>query len=213
MKSFHDKFSLPVVPSGKIFINEYFTSIQGEGFHTGKAAFFIRFSGCDIGCTWCDSRDAISLQNGKMIEIDEVIQAAIKPGLKLAVITGGEPALHHLSELVTRLRENRISVHMETSGAYVLDSDFDWLTLSPKIISPPLPENYIRANELKVVVGMTCDFEFAIEKSKLVSHDCHLYIQPEWHVKESIMPEIMRFLIRHQEWNLSLQVHKYLGIK
>ena len=201
------------IPEGKIFINEYFSSIQGEGFHTGKAAFFIRFSGCDIGCKWCDSRDAISLKNGKMTNISEVVEAARLSGLKMVVITGGEPALHKLGELTEGLKNQNMVVHLETSGAYPLDSTFDWLTLSPKKISLPLAENYGFADEMKVVISETEDFEFALNQEKLVKESCRLFLQPEWKLREKMLPLILEFLSKHSEWRLSLQVHKYLNVK
>jgi len=197
----------------KILINEYFTSIQGEGFYSGVPAFFIRFSGCDIGCKWCDTRDAISMKNSKLTDITEILQRVIENRLELVVVTGGEPALHPLKFLFHELKKARKTIHLETSGAYPLDALPDWMTLSPKSIFPPLKENYPMADELKIVISEPKDFDFAMEQAGYADKNCRLFLQPEWAKKDQVMPAIINFIKENPRWRLSLQIHKYLGLK
>lgn len=195
-----------------LLINETFYSVQGEGFHTGKPAFFIRFSGCDIGCKWCDSKDAWDPENSIKRTVKSLIEEANLNLCETVVITGGEPLMQDISNLTKSLIDSGKKVHLETSGSYALPEYYDWLTLSPKRLFPPLIENFSKANELKIIVNEIADFDFCNKNQQLVNPDCHLFLQPQWSNKDKIIHEIIRYLATHPEWRLSLQVHKYLGI-
>ncbi len=193
-------------------VMEEFYTLQGEGFHTGTAAYFLRIGGCDIGCNWCDSKASWSLGGHPLILVDEVIErAASFPG-RAVVVTGGEPSLYPLDYLCDNLLAAGVKTFIETSGAYPLTGTWDWVCLSPKFQSPPVPENLSRANELKVIVEKTADFEWAEKNAALVSPSCHLFLQPEWSRKGVMLEEIIRYIEENPAWRLSLQAHKYIGI-
>jgi 7-carboxy-7-deazaguanine synthase len=198
----------------EILINEYFYSLQGEGIYSGKAAFFIRFSGCDIGCIWCDSKEAWSLKTSKKVKIAEITDFIEKNvQSKVVVITGGEPFLYNLETLTKTLKKMGMEIHIETSGAYPKSGIFDWLSLSPKRTQLPLEEFYPLAKEMKIVIKDAPDLEFAKKQKDKVKEGCELLLQPEWESKEEILPEIIEFIKTNPEWQLSLQSHKYLGIQ
>jgi organic radical activating enzyme len=197
----------------KILIRETFISLQGEGYFTGKAAFFIRFAGCDIGCTWCDTKDAWSAEQSDEFTVSEIIQRAVDSKINYVVITGGEPFIHNLDLLTRKLKDLGKYIHIETSGAYpVGNAVFDWISISPKKIIVPKEENYRHASELKVVVENISDIEFAEKQKTKVNNTCKLYLQPQWEKAEIILPSLIRYITEHQEWQLSLQTHKYLNI-
>lgn len=200
------------IPDEYILINETFHSLQGEGYHTGKAAFFIRFAGCDIGCRWCDSKDAISVINSKLVKLDEIVGEAKKSKAKIVIITGGEPLLFDLRILTKRLRSEGKEVHIETCGAFKPYAEFDWLTLSPKKIQLPIKDIYPLANELKIIIHENEDFEFAEKQLSLVNDSCKTYLQPEWSSKDKMLAKIVRFIKKNPHWLLSLQTHKYIEI-
>jgi 7-carboxy-7-deazaguanine synthase len=204
-----DQFNLT---DGQIFVNETFFSLQGEGYFTGRFAYFIRFAGCDIGCTWCDTKDAWSTENSRKFLIKEIVEEANTKSIDYVVITGGEPLIYNLVELTSELKKSNKFIHIETSGAYPLWAQFDWLSLSPKKIKLPLKEYYAQANELKVVIENNKDLEFALEQSKLTNPKSILYLQPQWSNVSTLLPEILNFIEQNPEWRLSLQTHKYLGI-
>lgn len=198
----------------KILIRETFFSLQGEGHFTGKSAFFIRFAGCDIGCTWCDTKDAWSTENSEAFSVSEIIQKSKAKKTDYVVITGGEPFLHNLDHLTNELKQSGKFIHIETCGAYpVGNALFDWLSLSPKKIIPPKAENYKHARELKVIVQDISDIEFAEQEKAKISNKCILYLQPQWEKAEVVLPMIIEYITEHPEWQLSLQVHKYLHIQ
>lgn len=193
-------------------VMEEFYTLQGEGFHTGTAAYFLRIGGCDIGCNWCDSKASWSFGGHPLTTVDEVIKrAASFPG-RAVVVTGGEPSLYPLDYLCDNLRAAGVRTFVETSGAYPLTGTWDWVCLSPKFQSPPVPENFNRANELKVIVEKTADFEWAEKNASLVPPNCHLFLQPEWSRKGVMLEEIIRYIEENPSWRLSLQAHKYIGI-
>lgn len=198
----------------KILIRETFFSLQGEGFYTGKAAFFIRFAGCDIGCTWCDTKDAWNAENSEAFYVNDIIQIAKQRKTDYVVITGGEPFLHNLDQLTHKLKLSAKFIHIETCGAYSFgNAVFDWLSLSPKRIIPPKEENYKFAKELKVIVQDVSDIKFAEQEKSKVSDECLLFLQPQWEKAEMVLPMIIEYIQDHPEWQLSLQIHKYLKIQ
>lgn len=191
---------------------ERFYTIQGEGFNTGCAAYFIRLGGCDVGCHWCDVKESWDAAVHPLVPIPDLVnEAASFPG-KTVVITGGEPCMYDLSELTTALRENGIQCFLETSGSYQITGDWDWICLSPKKFSFPLKESLQRADELKVVIFNKSDFEWAEKNASDVRPECLLYLQPEWNKKSGITPLIVDYVKDHPEWKISLQTHKYIDI-
>jgi 7-carboxy-7-deazaguanine synthase len=191
---------------------EEFFSLQGEGFHTGKAAYFIRLGGCDIGCSWCDSRFSWNPDLYPMVETKDIIERVIDAGADSVVVTGGEPLMWTLDFLCNGLKNKNISTFIETSGAYALSGTWDWICLSPKKSMPPVTEICKRADELKVIIQDKSDFEWAEKYHAMVSSECRLYLQPEWSRFESIIPELVEYIKKHAIWRISLQVHKYMHI-
>ncbi len=191
---------------------EHFYTLQGEGAHTGRAAYFIRLGGCDVGCVWCDVKDSWDADAHPIMSAEEIVALASKSPARLAVITGGEPAMHDLSYLCDKLHEAGFRVHIETSGAHALSGELDWVTLSPKKFKAPLEENMDKAHELKIIVFNKSDFEWAEQFAKKVSKNCLLYLQPEWSKKDSMTPMIIDYIQRNPQWQLSLQTHKYINI-
>ncbi|SCX87577.1 Organic radical activating enzyme [Nonlabens sp. Hel1_33_55] len=190
---------------------EEFYTIQGEGFHTGTAAYFIRIGGCDVGCHWCDVKESWNAETHPPTSIEQIVDHADKWS-KTIVITGGEPLTWNMQPLTRALKDRDMTVHIETSGAYPLTGIWDWICLSPKKIKMPVPEIYKKANELKVIVYNKNDFAFAKAESQKVSANCQLFLQPEWSVREKMIPLITEFVMENPEWRVSLQTHKYLNI-
>lgn len=193
-------------------IMEEFYTIQGEGFYTGKAAYFIRIGGCDVGCHWCDVKESWDASIHPLINVDQVVENAIQQPARTVVITGGEPLTFNLDYLTQKLKSNSISVHIETSGAHPFSGSFDWICLSPKKNAPPQATYYQLAHELKVIVYNRHDFEWAKEHADKVSPSCKLYLQPEWSKRNEMMPLIVDFVMNNPKWNVSLQSHKYMNI-
>lgn len=193
-------------------IMEEFYTIQGEGFHTGKPAYFIRIGGCDVGCHWCDVKESWDASVHPLVEVAEVVDNAVEQPSNTVVITGGEPLIFNLSELCSQLNNNGLQVHVETSGAHSFSGKFNWVCLSPKKNSPPLLEYYNLADELKVIVYNRHDFEWANEHASRVSENCKLYLQPEWSRREEMMPAIVDYVMKNPKWNISIQTHKYMNI-
>ncbi len=193
-------------------IMEEFYTIQGEGFHTGKAAYFIRIGGCDVGCHWCDVKESWNPDLHPLKNVKEVVANAITFPAKAAVITGGEPTIYNLSYLADELKANKIKTYLETSGAYPLNGNFDWVCLSPKKTAPPVTEIYTLAHELKIIVHNKDDFKWAETHAAKVNANCHLFLQPEWSRREEMTPLITDYVMQNPKWMISLQTHKYLGI-
>jgi len=198
---------------GKVLpLVEEFFSIQGEGFHTGKPAYFIRLGGCDIGCKWCDSPFTWNPDLYPMVSVSEIIENVLKSGTDSVVVTGGEPLMWNLDLLCKELKRNKITTYLETSGSYSLSGEWDWICLSPKKNKRPLDEIWHIANELKVIIGEQEDFLWAEECRKKVGKDCILYLQPEWRSYKEIIPAIVDYVKRHPWWRISLQTHKFMNI-
>lgn len=193
-------------------VMESFYTLQGEGFHAGRAAYFVRLSGCDVGCVWCDVKESWETRNDQMKSIDEIVQIIVTYPSKFVVLTGGEPAMYNLSSLISKLKYNKMYVAIETSGVYSLNGDVDWYTFSPKKFKKPCEEAYTRANELKVIIYNKTDFKWALEHQKKVNSNCLLYLQPEWSKLEEMTPLLVEFIKENPNWKLSLQNHKYINI-
>jgi organic radical activating enzyme len=196
----------------KLPVVEEFFSLQGEGFHTGKAAYFIRLGGCDIGCNWCDSRFSWNPDLHPMVATKVIIDRVIESGADSVVVTGGEPLMWTLDLLCNGLKSENISTFIETSGAYPLSGTWDWICLSPKQNMPPVSEICKVADELKVIIQDRSDFEWAEKYHGMVSNECRLYLQPEWSIFETIIPEIVEYIKKNPTWRISLQAHKYMHI-
>ena len=191
---------------------EAFYSLQGEGFHQGKAAYFIRLGGCDVGCVWCDVKDSWHANGHPQKSPRQIVnEAAVHPG-RIAIITGGEPLMHNCSGLTDQLHQAGFHTHIETSGSHPLSGNWDWICLSPKKFKAPLPEVIPFANELKVVVFNKSDFEWAEKFAALVSPECKLYLQPEWDRAGIVTPLIVNYIKMQPQWELSLQIHKYINV-
>lgn len=191
---------------------ESFYTIQGEGLHQGKAAYFIRLGGCDVGCVWCDVKESWDASKHPVRPVSELVsEAAAHPG-RIAVITGGEPLMHDLGALTKALHAEGFRTHMETSGSSPLSGDWDWITLSPKKFKAPLPEVCEAAHELKIVIYNKSDFAWAEKYAALASPSCKLYLQPEWSREKEMTPLIIDYVKAHPKWQISLQIHKYLNV-
>jgi organic radical activating enzyme len=196
--------SLPVM--------EHFYTLQGEGFHQGKAAYFIRLGGCDVGCIWCDVKESWEAEKHPKYEVGSLMSEIRKTPAEIVVITGGEPLMHDLTELTKELQQAGLKTHLETSGAYPLTGNWDWICLSPKKFKAPLTEIIPLANELKVVVFNKSDFAWAEKYADQVNSDCKLYLQPEWDKASEMTPLIIDYIKEHPQWELSLQIHKYINV-
>jgi organic radical activating enzyme len=191
---------------------EMFYSLQGEGYHQGKAAFFIRLAGCDVGCVWCDVKESWDASKHPQLSIDEIVNAALSHPSKIAIVTGGEPLLHALDPLTTALKTAGFQTHIETSGSSPLSGQWDWICLSPKKFKFPLEESIAAASELKVVVFNKSDIEWAESFEKKVSPNCKLYLQPEWDKADTMTPLSIDYIKAHPQWELSAQLHKYIQV-
>lgn len=192
---------------------EEFYSIQGEGFHTGRAAYFIRLAGCNVGCSWCDVKESWDPNIHPLVKIESIITNVKNSGTDFVVITGGEPAMYDLTYLTNALVEAEVEIAIETSGAYPLSGTIDWVCLSPKKFKKPLEENFELANELKMIAFNQNDFKWALELGEKVNIACQLYIQPEWDKKDDILVNVVDFIKKNIDWNISLQTHKYLDVR
>ncbi|GAA4302564.1 7-carboxy-7-deazaguanine synthase QueE [Compostibacter hankyongensis] len=199
-------------PGAFLPLMEAFYTLQGEGFYQGSAAYFIRLGGCDVGCVWCDVKESWDADKHPQVSVsDMAAEAAAHPG-RLAVVTGGEPLLHPLGDLCEALHRRGFRIHIETSGTAPFSGDWDWVCLSPKKFKAPLPEAYGHAQELKVVVYHRTDLAWAEEHAARVSPSCRLYLQPEWSRREQMLPLIIEYIKANPQWELSLQLHKYINV-
>lgn len=206
--------SLPVMES--------FYTLQGEGYHQGRAAYFIRLGGCDVGCVWCDVKESWDESKHPRFNIDEIISKTIKetsnqqPATSnhkpIVVITGGEPLMHNLDALTKALHDAGFQTNIETSGSHPLSGEWDWICLSPKKFKKPLEEICPKASELKVVVFNKHDFSWAEEYAAKVSPECKRYLQPEWDKAAEMTPLIIEYIKANPQWELSLQLHKYINV-
>ncbi len=191
---------------------EAFYTIQGEGFHQGKAAYFIRLGGCDVGCVWCDVKESWDASKHSQVEIDNIVAKAMEYPGRMAVVTGGEPLMHDCTNLTQALHDAGFITNIETSGAYPLSGEWDWICLSPKKFKPPLPRVLVEADELKVVIYNKSDFDWAEKYAGLVSPGCKLYLQPEWEKSSQMTPAIIEYIKSNPRWEFSLQLHKYIHV-
>ena len=191
---------------------ESFYTLQGEGYHHGKAAYFIRIAGCDVGCHWCDVKESWNKDLHPTKTIDQLIKEAHEVQSNFIVITGGEPVMYELNELTTSFAKEKYYLAIETSGAYPLTGTWHWICLSPKKTKPPQVEYYEKANELKVVIYNKSDLKWAEEHASKINKNCKLYLQAEWSVRDKITPLLITYIKQHPKWNLSIQSHKYINI-
>ncbi len=193
---------------------ESFYTIQGEGYHQGKAAYFIRLGGCDVGCVWCDVKESWDAAQFPVISVEEIANMAAVHAGRIAVITGGEPLMYDLSALCQALHAQGFTINIETSGAYPLSGDIDWVCLSPKRFNnkKPVPSIYSQAHELKVVIAHGGDFKWAEQNAAQVNAACKLFLQPEWEASEKMLPLIIDYVKSHPQWTISLQTHKYIDV-
>ncbi len=196
----------------KLPVMEDYYTIQGEGFNSGQAAYFIRLGGCDVGCVWCDVKESWDASVHPSFSIDAIVNKTLQYTANTVVITGGEPLMYDLESLCEKFHEHAIQTFIETSGAYPLSGAWDWICVSPKKFKAPLVEVLNKADELKVIVYNKSDFDWGVEHAKSVPENCHLYFQPEWSRFKEIMPEIIEYVKKHPRWKISLQTHKFMDI-
>ncbi len=193
-------------------IVESFYTIQGEGAHTGRAAYFIRLSGCDVGCSWCDAKESWARGQHVEMSVESIVEGVVASGAQTVVITGGEPLMHNLAELTQALHKVDCEIFIETSGSHPMSGDLDWVCLSPKRRKMPLEAIYSVASELKMVISAECDLRLAEECAARVAAECQLYLQPEWSVAAEVTPLIVEYVKQNPKWRVSLQTHKYMNI-
>lgn len=201
---------------------ESFYTLQGEGTHQGKAAWFIRLGGCDVGCVWCDVKESWDAGAHPQKSIDTIVNTALQDipashrpsdnNKIIAVITGGEPLLYDLESLTMALQTAGFRTHIETSGSSKMSGVWDWICLSPKKFKAPLPEVVSLANELKIIIYNKSDFAWGEKFAALVNEDCKLYLQPEWSKAAIVTPLIIDYIKAKPQWQLSLQIHKYINV-
>ena len=206
------KINKDLLNGSSLPLMESFYTIQGEGYHKGSAAYFIRIGGCDIGCHWCDIKESWDVEKFPIVNVESIVDKVKKNSNKV-VITGGEPLIYNMNPLTKKLKQLNISTHLETSGAYELTGDWDWICLSPKKNKLPINNIYSIANELKIIIYNKNDFLFAENLAKNINPDCKLYLQPEWSKREKVMPLIVNYVLKNNHWKVSLQTHKYLNIQ
>ncbi len=201
-----------IIQTAALPVMESFYTLQGEGFHQGKAAYFIRLGGCDVGCVWCDVKESWDADKHPQVEISTLVnEAAANPG-RIAVITGGEPLMHNLEGLTKALHKAGFRTHIETSGSSPLSGSWDWITLSPKKFKAPLDEVCRQAHELKIIIYNKSDFAWAEKYAALVNKHCRLYLQPEWSRAAEMTPLIVDYVKDNPQWQISLQIHKYINV-
>lgn len=191
---------------------EHFYTIQGEGRYSGRAAYFVRIAGCDVGCVWCDVKDSWDSEIHPLMRLNAIVDEVLASKTDFCVITGGEPAMYDLTKLSDLLRDNGIETAIETSGCYPLRGKIDWYCFSPKKFKAPCPEAYDKADELKVVISHPSDFAWAETHAVNVSVNCLLYLQPEWSKQERFLPLIIEYVKNNPKWKVSLQTHKFMNI-
>ena len=194
-------------------VMESFYTIQGEGFHQGRAAYFIRLGGCDVGCVWCDVKESWDAGKHSLITVEKLVENVQHTPAKLVVITGGEPLMHDLDFLTQQLQQAGFETNIETSGSSPLSGSWNWICLSPKKFKAPLQEVVPFASELKIIIFNKTDFKWAEEYAEQVATSCKLYLQPEWTKSAEMMPLIVNYIMANPQWELSLQIHKYIGVE
>ena len=193
-------------------VMEEFYTIQGEGSYSGRAAYFVRLGGCDVGCVWCDVKESWDAEKHPFTDVSTLMQKISETKTDFVVITGGEPAMYNLSYFVDELHKVGIEVAIETSGCYPLKGEVDWYCFSPKKFKAPVEDAYEKADELKVVIFNKSDFKWAEGHAEKVKDSCKLYLQPEWSKEETMLPLIIEYVKENPQWRISLQTHKYMQI-
>lgn len=193
-------------------VMESFYTIQGEGIQTGRAAYFIRLGGCDVGCVWCDVKGSWNADAHPLFSVEEIVKKVSVEEGRFVVITGGEPCMYDLVPLSRLLKEKGFEIAIETSGAYPLSGEMDWVCVSPKKFKAPLAESIIQAHEMKVVIYNTSDFKWAEEQAQKVNSNCELLLQPEFSKFDAIMPQIIDYVKHNPKWRISLQTHKIINV-
>ncbi|MBV6645042.1 MAG: 7-carboxy-7-deazaguanine synthase QueE [Cyclobacteriaceae bacterium] len=191
---------------------ESFLTVQGEGFHTGRAAYFVRTAGCDVGCHWCDVKESWDASKHLGQSVKEIVDGARDSGAEVVVITGGEPLMYDLELLTNALQSIGLRTHLETSGAYPLTGSWDWICFSPKKFKKPLPEFYKLSSELKIVLYHKSDYSWAEDHASRVSANCQWFLQPEWSKEKQLLPDLIQYVKDNPKWRVSLQTHKYMDI-
>ncbi|MDI9337991.1 MAG: 7-carboxy-7-deazaguanine synthase QueE [Alphaproteobacteria bacterium] len=200
------------VTSCSLPVMEHFYTLQGEGYNQGKACYFIRLAGCNVGCLWCDVKESWSAENFQKISIETIYETIAQTGAKYIVITGGEPSLYNLTEWTDFLHKKECTIFLETAGTNSIQGHFDWICLSPKKFKAPHTENFNKIHELKVIIAHPSDFKWAEKFLPMVSPQVKLYLQPEWSKASKLQPLIIDYIKSNPHWTLSLQIHKYLQI-
>lgn len=198
--------------AAQIPVMEHFYTLQGEGKHTGRAAYFIRLAGCDVGCVWCDVKESWEISANQYMSVEQIVAEVAKTPTDFVVITGGEPTMHSLEDLCDALHANGYQIAIETAGVHALKGQVDWYCFSPKKFKAPIEEAYTMADELKVVIAHPSDFEWAEQHAAKVNANCELYLQTEWEKQERFLPLIIEYIKCNKKWKISLQTHKYLQI-
>ncbi len=197
---------------GFVPVMESFHTIQGEGYHTGKSAYFVRLGGCDVGCHWCDVKESWDASQYEWISVVKIADEARNSGAEIVVITGGEPLMYDLSSLTEEIKKRGLKTNIETSGAYPLTGTWDWICFSPKKFKEPLDEFYSESNELKVIVYNRSDLKWSQAHGDKMTRSSKLFLQPEWSKSKEVTPLIVEFVKQNPKWQISLQTHKYLDI-
>lgn len=208
-----EKLDQSINQSDSLPVMETFHSIQGEGFHQGTAAWFIRLGGCDVGCTWCDVKESWEAGDHPIVTVAHLVKEAQRSNAEIVILTGGEPVMYDLTSLTAELKIQGLRTHLETSGVYPLTGTWDWICLSPKKFKAPLDEYYPVASELKVVVYHPSDLAWAEKLAAHVGADCMCYLQPEWSKEKIMLPLIIDYVKANPRWKISLQIHKYMHIR
>jgi 7-carboxy-7-deazaguanine synthase len=202
-----EKVSVTALP-----LMEDFYTIQGEGFYQGSAAYFIRLGGCDVGCVWCDVKESWDASAHPLVSVQEMVRKARASGSEIVVITGGEPVMYDLTALTESLKEAGLRTHLETSGVYPITGTWDWVCFSPKKFKAPHTSALEKADELKIIVYNKSDITWAEDFASRVNKNCHLFLQPEWSKEKEVLPLIIEYVKSNPNWQVSLQVHKYMNI-
>lgn len=191
---------------------ESFYTVQGEGYFQGRAAYFVRLGGCDVGCHWCDVKESWDATAHPLVSVPEITALAAANPSKIVVVTGGEPLMYDLAELTHSLHQAGLKTHIETSGAYPVTGNWDWICFSPKKFKSPVAEIYSKADELKIIIYNASDFQWAEGFADKVRPECKLYLQPEWSRQKQMLPQIVEYVKNNPKWEISLQIHKFMDI-
>jgi 7-carboxy-7-deazaguanine synthase len=203
---------LELFPTSHLPVMEHFYTVQGEGYHSGRPAYFIRTAGCDVGCSWCDVKESWDVDSNQLVAISDLLASVLETNCRFVVITGGEPTLYDLTPITELFKLHGIEIAIETSGTNSLQGKIDWYCFSPKKFKPPIQEAFDLANEIKIIINHPSDFDWAKELSRSLNPKCLRILQPEWGKQERFLPEIIAFVKANPDWRISLQTHKIMQI-